>query len=516
MTRCGRRLLSGAAMLALATASAAAKDLRTNILADPAQIDPITVSELIAGDVLQNVYEGLTGIAEDGSVVPALAVSWEAAPDNLGFTFKLRPEAKFHSGRPLTAADVKYSFEQLLIPANKGGLHAGYLDPIVGAKDVKEGKTTDLAGVKVIDDHTVEVRFTEPDVLFPIYPIWIFDRSVIEQYGPDWPSKASAGTGPFAFKEWTRGQHVLVSANKDYWGGAPKIDGVDFLIVPDQSTAISQYETGELDLLYVESLTEGRRILKDPKFEKDLIKVPAAQINYLGMNQNLYAPFKDEKVREAVCLSIDTEAMVKGLFGGAAFQLAGQVAPGVGGANPELKPPVYDPAKAKQLIAEAGFADGKGLPPVKLNTTEPNKDQAQYLASQFKKVLGMPVEVEIVERATFIKSMNAGEVPFFPWGWSADYPDAMTFLGDVWYGPSKYNRARWKNADYDKLLDEAKAQPDTAERYALYHQAEKILLDEHGTCPLTVRMQIAAAKPNVKGVELSAFRFRPFANVTID
>jgi peptide/nickel transport system substrate-binding protein len=503
-------------MLALATASAGAKELRTNILADPAQIDPITYSELISGDVLQNVYEGLTGVAQDGGVIPGLAESWEAAADNLGFTFHLRPGVKFHSGRPVTAADVKYSFEQLLIPANKGGLAASFLAAVVGSADVKAGTTTDLAGVKAIDDHTVEVRFTEPDVLFPIYPIWVFDRGVIEQYGADWPSKASAGTGPFEFKEWTRGQHVLVTANKDYWGGAPKIDGVDFLIVPDQSTAISQYEAGELDLLYVESVTEGRRILKDPKFEKELIKVPAAQINYLGMNQKLYAPFQDEKVREAICLSIDTGAMVKGLFGGAAFELAGQVAPGVGGANPELPPPVYDPAAAKKLMAEAGFADGKGLPPVKLSTTEPNKDQAQYLVSQFKKVLGMPVEVEIVERATFIKSMNAGEVPFFPWGWSADYPDAMTFLGDIWYGPSKFNRARWQNADYDKLIGQAKAQTDTAKRYALYHEAEKILIGTHGTCPLTVRMQIAAAKPDVHGVALSAFRFRPFADVSID
>jgi len=506
--------LLGLALLGASTAQA--KDLRTNVLADPAQIDPITISEQVSDDILQNVYEGFTGIEVDGKIVPALAESWESHQDNLGFTFRLRQGVKFHSGRPFTAADVKYTYEQLLAPNAKAGLNATYLERIVGAKALKEGKATELAGVKVVDDHTLEVRFETPDVLFPIYPVWFMDPGVPRELGPDWPTKASAGTGPFKFRQWSRGQEVLLEANKDYWGGAPSVDNVRFLIIPNQSTAISQYEAGELDLLYVESVTEGRRILRDPKFEKELIKVPAAQINYLGMNQNLYAPFKDRRVREAVCHSIDNAAMIKGLFGGAAFPLNGQVTPGVAGYNPDLPPIAYDPTKAKELIAAAGFPDGKGLPPVKLTTTEPNKDQAQYLVSQFQKILGMPAQVEIVERATFIKSMNAGEVPFFPWGWSADYPDAMYFLAQVWYGPSTYNRSRWKNPDYDRIIEEAERQPDDAKRFQLYHQAEKVLLDDWGTCPLPIRMQIAAAKPNVEGVRLSAFRFRPFNTVKVN
>jgi oligopeptide transport system substrate-binding protein len=502
-----------AAALATLTLNAEARTLRTNILADPAMVDPITYSELVAGDVMSNVYEGFTGIDENGEVKPALAESWEAHDDNLGYTFKLREGVKFHSGREFTANDVKYTLEQLLLPGNKAGLNAEYLESIVGAAAVKDGSAADLEGVKVIDDHTVEIRFEKPDVLFPIYPIWFMDSGIVEEQGPDWATKVSAGTGPFAFEAWNRGQNVKLTANPDYWGGAPHVDGVDFIIVPSDDTAISMFEAGELDLIYVSSVPEGRRILKDPQFEDALLKVPAAQIQYLGMNQNLYEPFKDARVREALCIAMDRDGMVNGLYGGAAFPLYGQITPGVAGYNPDLPAIPHDPERAKQLMADAGYPDGAGLPPLKIATTAPNKDTAAYFASTYKNLLGLPVEIETVERATHIKAMNAGEVPFFHWGWSAGYPDALYFLSQVWYGPSVYNRSRWQNDEFDRLIEQAQAQPDNQERYAIYQQAEQVLLDDWGTCPTTVRMQIAAVKPDVKGVHLTPFRFLPFDTV---
>jgi oligopeptide transport system substrate-binding protein len=502
-----------AAALATLALNAEARTLRTNILADPAMVDPITYSELVAGDVMSNVYEGFTGIDENGEVKPALAESWEAHDDNLGYTFKLREGVKFHSGREFTANDVKYTLEQLLLPGNKAGLNAEYLESIVGAAAVKDGSATDLGGVKVIDDHTVEIRFEKPDVLFPIYPIWFMDSGIVEEQGPDWATKVSAGTGPFAFEAWNRGQNVKLTANPDHWGGAPHVDGVDFIIVPSDDTAISMFEAGELDLIYVSSVPEGRRILKDPQFEDALLKVPAAQIQYLGMNQNLYEPFKDARVREALCIAMDRDGMVNGLYGGAAFPLYGQITPGVAGYNPDLPAIPHDPERAKQLMADAGYPDGAGLPPLKIATTAPNKDTAAYFASTYKNVLGLPVEIETVERATHIKAMNAGEVPFFHWGWSAGYPDALYFLSQVWYGPSVYNRSRWQNDEFDRLIEQAQAQPDNQKRYVIYQQAEQVLLDDWGTCPTTVRMQIAAVKPDVKGVHLTPFRFLPFDTV---
>lgn len=507
-----------AALTALAALLAAnpllAADLRTNIVADPAMIDPITYSELIAGDVIGNIYEAFTGLDADGNVEPRLALDWEPLEGNLGFRFNLRQGVKFHSGRPFTARDVKYTMEQLLLPGNKAGLNAAYLKIIVGADKVADGTATELSGITIIDDHTIEIAFTKPDVLFPIYPIYIMDSGIVAEHGADWATKASAGTGPFKFVAWKLGQEVELDAFADYWDGAPKIDGVRFLVVPDDNTAMSMYEAGELDVLYAGEVL-NRRILGDAALEAETKKAAAAQIRFLGMNQGLYEPFKDIRVREAVCLSIDKPAMIEGLYSGAALPLAGQMTEGVAGYNPEVKGYAYDPERAKSLLAEAGFPGGAGLPPIKLSTTDPNKNEHLYYASQFQDVLGMPVEVEIVERATHIKAMNAGEVPFFAWGWSAGYPDALYFLSQVWYGPSPYNRSRWMNAEFDKLIDEAFVTVDNAARYDLYAKAEKVLLDDFGTCPLTVRMQLALVKPNVSGVTLSAFRLLPFGDVEI-
>ena len=184
--RCvGTKIAVAIVALGLAT-SADAQTFRTNIPADPAMVDPITYSELVAGDVMGNMYEGFTGIDGDGNVVPALAESWEADDDNLGFTFHLRPGVKFHSGRPFTAADVKYTLEELLRPGNKGGLNTGYLDNVVGAEAMKSGEAENLEGVTVVDDATVAIRFSKPEVLFPIYPIWFMDSGIVDELGPDW------------------------------------------------------------------------------------------------------------------------------------------------------------------------------------------------------------------------------------------------------------------------------------------------------------------------------------------
>jgi oligopeptide transport system substrate-binding protein len=491
-----------------------AKTLRINIEADPSQIDPITYSELNSYQVLEQIYEGLTAITPEGRAVPALALSWAPLPSGYGFRFKLREGVKFHSGRPFTARDVKYTFEQLLRPGQQGGLSAQFLVNVIGAAELKAGKATDLAGVKVVDDHTLDVAFTKPDVLFPIYTFFIMDSGVVAEQGADWMTKVDAGTGPFTFKQWKRGTVVDLGANPSYWGGAPKIDGVQFLIIPTGDTALSQYDAGELDFVNLPENT-FRRALTNPDYKSQIVQVPKAQVRYLGMNQNLYAPFKDKRVREAISLSLDREAMVKGLYNGAAFVLKGQTVPGIPGYNPDMPPLKYDPERAKALLAEAGFAGGKGMPPLEIQCTPPFKDEITYYANQLGKVLGMQVAPKVVERATFIKAMNAGEVPFFPWGWTADYPDAMTFLGEMWDSKSPFNRARWSNADYDKVIEQAQTENDDQKRFGLYRQAEKILMDDWATAPLPATVNIALRKPNVANVTVTPLGYSVFRNAEI-
>lgn len=493
----------------------AEKAVKTNLPSDPSQLDPITISELYSGDVLDNVYEGFTGIDNKGRVVPALAIQWESTADGKITTFYLRKGVKFHTGREFTAKDVKYTFEQLLIPENKGGLAAPYLHTVIGAQDILDGKTRDLKGVKVINDHTVEVHFRTPSVSFSIFPFRFMDSQVVAKYGKDWVGKVSAGTGPFKLTHFKRGQEVRLEANKDYWGVGPFVDAVVFKIVPELDTALSMFETGELNLV---SADRGsvRRILRDSRFSDKLLTAPAAQVQYLAMNQNRYAPFKDVRVREAVCITYNRKAAVKGLYAGAAYPLYGFVTPDFPGSNPNLKPIVYDPQRAKKLMAEAGYPGGKGLPPVKISATPSRKQELAYLADQYKKILGFPIEIQTMERGNFIKAMNVGTVAMFPWGWTADYADAATFLDDMYHSKSPYNRAKWANAKFDALIEKARVTGDAGERYQLYNEAEQIMLDDWAVCPTTMRKQVAIKSPALKGVYLTSFRIRPFNTAKID
>jgi peptide/nickel transport system substrate-binding protein len=486
-----------------------AKVLRINVTGDPAMMDPITYSEIIAGRVIRNVYEGFTDYTPDGKIINVLAESWAALPGEHGFRFNLRKNVKFHSGRPFTSKDVKYTMEQLAAPDTKAGLGAGYVANIVGVAEVKAGTTKELSGIKIIDDHTIEVRFTKPDVLFPIYPIWFMDSGIVAEKGADWVRSVSAGTGPYKFKEWRRGVHVEIEANKAYWAGAPKIDGIRFLVIPSGDTALSQYEAGELDFLDVQENTL-RRVMRDASKQKGRHVVPRAQSRYLGMNANVYAPFKDKRVREAISMAINRDAMIRGFYDNAAFQLHGITTPGVAGYFNDLPKPKYDPEAAKKLLAEAGFPGGKGLPPIDISSTAVFKDELTYYANELNRTLGMQVNVNVVERATFIRAMNAGEVAFFPWGWTSGYPDAMYYLEQMWHSKSPYNRGRWFNAKYDALIDEATATVDDAKRFQLYRQAEMVYIEDFGAAPLPMVASIALVKPNVTGARATPFGFDRF------
>jgi ABC-type transport system substrate-binding protein len=288
---------------------------------------------------------------------------------------------------------------------------------------------------------------------------------------------------------------------------------VRFLVVPDANTAMSMYEAGELDILMA-AASLNRRIFGDDALKGQMVSAAAAQVRYLSMNGALYEPFKDKRVREAVCLSLDQDEQIAGLYQGAAVRLNGQITEGVAGFNPDLPPIPHDPDRARQLMAEAGYANGQGLPPIKLTNIESGRAQHLYFASKLEETIGMKPEVEIVERGTMLSGMNSQQLPFFAWGWSAGYPDGLYFLEDLWYGPSPFNKG-WKNADFDTLIDKAKQTADADARYQIYHQAEKVLLDDWGMCPLPVVMLVALVKPDVEGVAMTPFRLQPFSDVTI-
>jgi peptide/nickel transport system substrate-binding protein len=500
--------------LCLGAAIADAQILRTNINADAKTLNPIQNSELISGEILKHVYESLTTLDIDGNIVPGLATSWSTSDDGMSATFKLREGVRFHSGREFTAADVKWTFEQALTPAKKGGLMVDSLKSIQGADEMLEGKATSLAGFTLIDKRTFSISFDSPTVIFPLYELFIVDSNVEAEYGEDWSQKVSAGTGPFEFKKWQRGVSVELLAFDEYWKAAPGLDGVTFFVVPNIETALSMYEANELDLVSVPRAA-ARNVRRDPRFAGQLIEKSAAQVSYLALNQRMYAPFEDRRVREAIAISLDRAAMVHGLFGGAAVPLYSQITPGFPGYDPSIPIIEYDPARAKALMAEAGHAGGAGLPPLFIQGTHQDKILLAFYADHLKKTLGFPITTRIVERGTHIRELNSGTVAMFPWGWTADYADPSTFLRDLYHSKSKWNRSRYVNPEFDALIDRAVTTANDTDRLAIYRQADRLLMADFGVVPTTVRVQIAIRRPEVDNIKLTAMGFMPFYDVTI-
>jgi ABC-type transport system substrate-binding protein len=463
---------------------------------------------------MTHVYESLTTLDEDGNVVPGLATSWHTSEDGMSASFILRRGVRFHSGREFTAADVKWTFEQALTPAKKGGLMVDSLRSIQGADAMLAGRAESLSGFTLIDDYSFIVNFSSPTVIFPLFELIIVDSGIEKEYGEDWSQKVSAGTGPFRFEAWQRGVSVGLIAFEGYWKGAPKIDGVTFYVVQNIETTLSMYEAHELDLVYVPQAA-ARNVRRDPRFTGQLIEKAAAQVRYLALNQSQYPPFRDKRVREAISISIDREAIAYGLFGGAAIPLYGQIAPDFPGYDESMPVIEYDPVRAKQLMIAAGHADGRGLPELVIQGTHQDKSLLAFYADHLKKTLGFPITARIVERGTHIRQLNSGTVAMFPWGWTADYADPSTFLRDLYHSKSKWNRSRYVNPEFDALLDEAMTTASDSERFAIYGRANRVLMADFGVVPTTVRVQIAIRRPEVGGIKLTAMGFMPFYDVTM-
>ncbi|CAO3382224.1 ABC transporter substrate-binding protein [Azospirillum argentinense] len=479
---------------------AVAGTLRASLADDLTTIDPFVFPGLVSSGVLRQVYEGFTAIDAAGNAVPALATRWETPDGGRTWRFTLRPDVRFHSGRPFTAADVLWTWEQHLTRKPQPGYSAFYLRGVEGAAALQQGSATALTGVAIPDPHTLVVRLTEPDALFPLYPFLFVDRGMAAEFGPAWPERASGGTGPFRLASWRRGESVRLEAHAGYWGGAPAVDAVALAVLPDTNTLLARYDAGQLD---VAMLPENavRTVVRQPRYDGQIAAFARAQVRYLALNQDLYPPFRDRRVREAVGLALDRGATVTGLHAGRALLTNGFVTPGLGGYRPETVPlPPVDPGRAKALLGEAGHAGGRDLPPLHVAGGPNVREEATYFAAQLTAVLGIPVGLRIQERAAFVAAINEGHEALFINGWTADFPDPMDQLATQWHSASPTNRSRWHDPAFDRLMERARGLADPEARDALYREAEALLRAQAVALPLPVPQFVALVRPGVTGV----------------
>lgn len=503
----------------LLASSAAAQDapvvLRYPITSDPASLEPGLVKELYSAEIALSLHAGLFTYDADTQVVPYLVSEYEVSDDGLVYTFHLHENAVWHNGRPIVAADFKAGWERYLDPA-VGAQTAGVpWENVVGGPELFAGEAEELAGVQALDDHTLEVTLAQPSNTFlqelAVPVTWVVPEEAVVAGSPGWTG-TPVGAGPFKFVEWVPNVRLVLEANDDFFLGRPQIDRLEYLVVPDTSTSLAQFEAGELDIVGVPP-SALQRVSEDPVLSEQLAYFTRAQLRYTGMNQDMFEPFKDVRVRQAFIYAIDRDTIVTQVLNNAWTPATGLVPPNIPQYNPDLEAYPYDPAAAQQLLADAGYPGGAGFPPVELASLDTTI--AEAMAAMLTANLGITVEILQPERGDMIDGLWAGDRwQFFVFGWTADSPSASVWTYEMLYCGLDSNFSNYCNEEVNAAIDQARSTLDIAESTAYWQQAETLAMADAAVIPNGYARFIYLVNPQVEGFAANLLGPMGFANVT--
>lgn len=487
---------------------------------DPVTLDPALAGDAISATYVVELFGGLVTIDKDLNVVGDIAESWDISPDGRVYTFHLRDNVVFHySNRLVTAEDFKYSMERAADPQTASIVAEAYLGDIVGARDMIRGRADEISGIKVVDDFTLEITIDEPKPYFLAkltYPTaFVVDKDQIESNPRNWLRKPH-GTGPYKLKEWRLGESIVLEANDRYHLGAPSVKTVEFLL--SGGSILTMYQNNELDVAGV-SINDIERV-QDPNdpLSDEYVSADELSISYLGFNTQK-PPFDDANVRRAFGMAIDREKIAEVLLMDMLPVAHSIMPPGLPGYNPDARGPTYDPERAKQLLADSKYGGPDGLPRVTITEIGGGASagsDTQAMIEMWKDNLGVEVEIEQTEEATFWQDLDKGQYQMFTAGWIMDYPDPEDILDILFYSKSRQNNTRYSNAEVDALLLQARTEQDVATRMALYQQAEQIILDEAAWIPLYYGRDHVVVKPYVKNYMLPPMVIPKLRYVTLE
>lgn len=507
--------------------AAASGTLRIAEQQAPDPFDPATLSGNKSIELAQNVFNGLTAIDPTTSeVVPALAESWEVSDDGLEYTFTLRDDVVFHSGKPLTADDIVYSLNRAVDPDVRSN-YAFFLAIIDGYGDVSDGNADSLSGVEALDERTVVIRLAQPAGYLPslltLWPYWAVDSETVNEFGEDWVNPPNVnGTGSYQLVDQTADSEYVFSANADFWGEPkPSIDEIVVSIVPESATALARYEADEFDVIRNLTAATYRQVLADPELTEQLGTASLLRTTWYNMRNDV-PPFDDIRVREAFNLAIDRDAIVEIALGGLGSPASAFLPPGLPGSIADERGPIVtDAAAAQALLADAGYPDGDGFPDITLyyDARDDFQAVAELVQAQLSSNLGIDIELAPTPNTAYNELLNDAErrPVFSMYSFGLDYPDPQEmheYL--VQSQPNGFaNYGNFSNEEVDQLIATANASVDPQERYDLHSQIDEIFLDEWAIIPLYHPLATWLAKPNVEGFEVNSLYMTRWENVSL-
>ena len=471
---------------------------------DPPTLDPHISTDATSAQIIVELYGGLVTINEKLELVPDLAESWDISLDGMVYTFHLRRDAVFHNGKPVTAEDVRWSLERASSPLTESPVVDQYLGDIVGAKEMINGDAQSISGLKVIDDHTLEITIDAPKTYFLAkltYPTgFVLDRENVEDNPRNWFRQPN-GTGPFKLERYDVGETLLLARNEKYHLGPPKLDKVEMIL--SGGTAMLMYENDEIHLAGVGLADLDRLLDTNNPLNADLKRAPPSfSVQYIGMNVN-EPPLDDPKVRQALNLAIDKQEIATIVLGDQVVPAKGILPPGFPGFDPSLTGYEFDPERARQLLAESKYGgDMENFPPIVMTSSGSFGAAVtldmEVVLQMWEKNLGLRVDFQRTEFATFLKDLHKRRFQMFDIGWIADYPDPENFLDILFQSESSNNHTNYNSPRVDALLLEARTETDETRRYELYNQAERLILEDAPWVPLWYSGErYILVKPNV-------------------
>lgn len=522
------------------SSSKADKVVKFNLGGEPKSIDPAKNNAIDGGNVIMNAFEGLYRLDEKDQPVPAIAEKTDISKDGLTYTFHLRKDAKWSDGKPVTAHDFEYSWKRVLKPETAAE-YAYYLYYIKNARGYNESKsapadktpgvkpaTADEVGVKAIDDNTLKVELEAPTkyflglMAFPTYfPV---RKDIVEKNPDDWTLKGDTYVcnGPFKLKEWKPKDSIVFVKNENYRKvNDIKLDGIVYKMIDKETSSLSAFKTGDLDMIEKPPALEIPKLLKDGT-AKEYSTLGTYYYSINTSDKATQKVLKDARVRKALSYALNRKDLVEQIvkLGKPATSI---VPPGIKDDNgkdfnsKQYYKPEGDIAMAKKLLAEAGYPDGKGFPKVTLlyNNGEAHQSIAQAVQEMWRKNLGVNIELKNQEWKVFQTTRTNKDFDIAREGWIGDYIDPITFL-DIWITGTGNNNCGFKNAKYDKLIQESKGEMNNDKRVAKMHEAEDILMDEMPIIPLYYYTEVVCMKDYVKGVYKSLLGFVLFDNAYIE
>lgn len=465
---------------------------------EPEDLDPALV-QTNAGDYIGLLYSGLVRLTPDMQVVGDLAEKWTTSSDGLVYTFTLRSGLTFQDGNPLTAEDVRYSWERAADPVTDSPTAVTYLGDIVGFKERHEKQATEISGVKVLDDLTVQVSLVGPVQYFLgklAYPTsFIVDQASVEAGGEEWMFQPNA-SGPYALKERVPDERMIFESNDSYY--EPALIRYVAYKTDTPGTGLSYYESSEADIIYP-YFTEIEEI-QDPSHPlHDQLMTGSDLCTSFVMLNNDTSPMEDANVRKALYLAVDKDQMVEQFLNNMYTRADSILPPGMPGYT-GFDAADYSAKAARDALTASTYA-GK-MPTLTLSVAGyagDTNDWADALIGMWREALGVRVEIEFLDPINYSQAAREGHGHMVTYSWCADYPDPSNFLDILFHSDSDLNMSGYTNLQVDQLLEQARFEPDPATRLSLYNQVETLLLDDYATIPINHSTNYVLVKPRVKG-----------------